>query len=311
VRKDELLPKFIVKYKNLGWEWIGAAKKSAQGRVIAASTEYFETFNYEAYDGGLFTSSDYKRARPCCMVGQKLASNLFGTQDNIIGEEIEINSIRLMIIGVIQTDNLHARRARELVFPFSVYSRLKKGTTRDLDEVTLVVTENKVCTRKLCEWLTNRLTASHRGVADFHISRNSDKIERMEASARGLKVLLLTVAIITLAVGGISIVNVTLASVNERVREIGLRKSLGADRIDIFGQFLLEAILACVLGALPGILLGSVFLRMSHANLPYQCSIMPRDYLIVALYTMLVGIGSGVFPALVASRMQPKACLDM
>jgi putative ABC transport system permease protein len=149
----------------------------------------------------------------------------------------------------------------------------------------------------------------HRGVVDFSVETNVEKLKDMEATNAGIQVVLAAIALISLCVGSISIMNTMFGTIGDRIREIGLRKALGARRRDLFTQFLIEAVLLSAVGGVPGILLGAAFTLFPAGTFPFEPALTALDYTITILFIVVAGLSSGVFPALKAANMEPVDAL--
>jgi ABC-type antimicrobial peptide transport system permease subunit len=124
-----------------------------------------------------------------------------------------------------------------------------------------------------------------------------------------LNVLLVVLASLSLLIGGIGITNIMFATIGDRVREIGLRKALGARKSDLIVQFLMEAVIVTSVGAMPGILVGSIPSLFLSAYLPIEPTLSNTDYSLALSFTIITGIIAGIFPALKAASMNPVEAL--
>jgi putative ABC transport system permease protein len=118
-----------------------------------------------------------------------------------------------------------------------------------------------------------------------------------------------TIAVITLLVGGISIMNIMFATIGDRIREIGIRKALGAKSSDVFMQFLIEAVTLCMVGGFPGLLLGTSVTLLPEGVFPFIPRLAAIDYTIAVIFTILAGVCSGMVPAMRAADMEPVDAL--
>jgi putative ABC transport system permease protein len=144
---------------------------------------------------------------------------------------------------------------------------------------------------------------------DFQIREPAATMEAQAAATRSLTLLLAAVASVSLIVGGISIMNIMLVSVTERTREIGLRQAVGARRRDVRNQFLIEAIMLCVLGGLAGVALG-IGIAVAIAELAgWPIFVSPAAILIAFTFAGAIGVFFGFYPAHKASRLNPIEAL--
>jgi len=285
----------IIIKKDLSWNRIKAKGSRTWGKLIAVTHEYLSAYNYVVAMGRNFSEEDMIRHRHVCLVGKRLSKRL-------------IKKIPVQIIGVLHTENDRNERAAECIFPYSVYAMRFRDAKRNMSEISLLL-ENSSYARKAQNDLAKLFQAKHRGVKDFEVEASIDKLKEMETAALGMKIILWSIASISLIVGGISIMNIMFATIGDRIREIGIRKALGAQPLDVFTQFLIEAVLVCVVGAIPGILLGSSVTLAPEDFFPYLPRLTISDYNIAFGFTIAAGIFSGMFPALKAARMQPVEAL--
>ena len=160
----------------------------------------------------------------------------------------------------------------------------------------------------LIEQIENTLIQTHRGILDFEVRTQEEQMAELEKLEKSFTYSLGGIAGISLLIGGIGIMNVMLASVSERIREIGVRKAIGARSYDIFIQFLAEAVVISLVGGLLGLLLSVALLSVARDLIPAgeNISLIPISIMIYGfIFSSLIGLASGVYPALRASRMDP------
>ena len=159
---------------------------------------------------------------------------------------------------------------------------------------------------EVADQLENTLLAMHRGIHDFSIETRLSEMEALNEKEANFTYSLGSLAMMTLLVGGIGIANVMLASLNERIREIGVRKAVGARSTDIFMQFLVESILISLIGGLLGILVGYGFVELIRFTLTdetVRIVLHPQFFLIGFVFSAGTGILSGIYPALKAAKL--------
>jgi macrolide transport system ATP-binding/permease protein len=139
----------------------------------------------------------------------------------------------------------------------------------------------------------------------FEILSLKDVLETMESTAKTMRWLLGSIAAISLLVGGIGIMNIMLVSVTERTREIGLRKAIGAKRLDIISQFLIESVVMSLIGGFLGIIFGAGFAMIIAIVSDLPRNIPPYSLLLATVFSIMVGISFGIGPAFKASRLDP------
>lgn len=293
---------------DLHWSRFSSGGKTSHGRLKAVSPRWMEVYDYVVGPGRPLTEEDMRRRRPVCVVGDRFAKRLYGSAERMLGETVTGEGLALTVVGVLKTDGMHGRRTMECLFPYTVYTARLGRATRNVEEVAVLLKSVDHVDRAKRE-LYREVKRVHRGVEDFEIDAGYDKIKEMETASRGMKVILWSIAVISLLVGGVSIANIMFATIGDRIREIGIRKALGAQSHDLFVQFVIEAVLVCLVGGVPGMVLGGVVTLAPEGTFPFDPSLTAADYGAALAFTIVAGISSGVFPALRAARMQPVEAL--
>ncbi len=185
-----------------------------------------------------------------------------------------------------------------------------QGPNYQLDNLTVRVADVNYFEQALAQ-LTNILNITHRGIDDFAFDTREDWFDRIESSVRAAQLSGGLIAGISLLVGGIGITNIMLASITERVREIGVRRAVGARKRDIFSQILVESIVIGIIGGLIGLLFSGVMIRVLVLLAPDENSplVEPWAVLISFSFAVVVGIVSGLYPAWKASSLDPIQAL--
>ncbi|MFP4417235.1 MAG: ABC transporter permease [Fibrobacterota bacterium] len=298
----------VVKQHDFHWERFSSEGKQTGGILKAVDENFFSVYNYSVGSGRTLTPMDLQQKAQVCVVGPRLVERLYENGGDPLGKKLTVNSLTLTIVGVLSSEGMRSRRDMECLFPYSVYQEKIGGIGRAVEELALLVDGSgdidQVRTR-----VANRLVALHRGVRDTEIETNADKIQEMKSAQAGIQILLWSIALISLLVGGISIMNIMFATIGDRIREIGIRKALGAQKLDIFMQFIIEAILVCAVGGIPGMLLGALITLAPQGTFPFVPQLTVADYSLAFGFTVMSGFLSGLFPALKAAEMQPVEAL--
>ncbi len=274
---------------------------------------YLDIRLYEVSSGRMFNETDLRGAAKVCVIGQTVVDNLFDGNDPV-GSTIRIQRLPFEVIGVLAKKGQSAMGQDQddiALIPFTTAAKkFQSGETR----VGMVI-GSAVSGRTEAAQLeiTDVLRAKHRiGINDdddFIIRTQSDIANTVESSTRTMTILLGSVALVSLLVGGIGIMNIMLVSVTERTREIGIRMSVGARQSDILSQFLLEAVLLSGLGGLLGIGLGAVVSALISKFAGWPTEIAPSTAFIALGFSSLVGIFFGFYPARKASQLDPIEAL--
>jgi len=300
---------------NLLEEWAYAKK-----RVPAAwdETAPLTAADYVGY-GRFFTPSEVAAGAPACVLGSRTADDLF-EGDDPIGQLVWINRQRFRVIGVLAemkyTDpekNLRSDANKDLVIvPISSAIYTLFGNKEPSVAIKAhVIDETRIGEAK--EQITEYLRRCHEIPADaeddFWLTTKKDILGAQQESAHAFSILLASMAVVSLAVGGIGIMNVMLVSVTERTREIGVRKAVGANRVDIVAQFLLEAVLLCLVGGLLGVAAGVLVVPLA-ARLNDGVALLDPSIIPLALgFAVAVGLVFGLYPAVRASWLDPIEAL--
>lgn len=268
--------------------------------------------NFYAQTGRFITERDLACYSSVCVLGTAIAEKLFG-KANPVGKEIMVGGVRFTVVGLMEKKEyyLYTRGwgnqlgwMNELAFmPITTMMKRFSGSRR-IDQMECIVTDVSLVRRGVHE-IRNVLLRNHRGIEDFELGDALTKLRRMMMFREFYDKLFLIIGAISLVLGGVVIMNILLASIAERTREIGIQKSVGANERDIFSQFFLESIIFSVSGGVLGIALG-VLLAKGFSFFIFQPVILSlRAGAIAFLLAVGVGIFFGILPAVRASRLDP------
>jgi putative ABC transport system permease protein len=286
--------------------------------VNGVTDVYFDVSNWKLFEGRLIEPADISTASRVVVLGFKAAENLFGTASPL-GMSIQINGKAFTTIGVLDEKGAFNSRwnpDEDVFIPITTCQRSLIGS-KDVQSFT-VTTWNLESTAEaemeIADILGRRYNLPLGREEEFiGIWNSGERQKEREATAKTISTFLSIVAAITLLIGGIGIMNIMLVSVTERTREIGLRKALGAKRRTILTQFLIESLIICIWGALLGVGLGIVIVKIL-SNLPEESQFPPPvlqvQFIFVAvIVSVLVALVFGFFPAVRASSLKPIEAL--
>ncbi|WP_037366253.1 ABC transporter permease [Amycolatopsis orientalis] len=274
--------------------------------VVGTEPSYFTTTNRQIADGQLFSAEDVTQARKVVVLGPTTAQSIFGTGEPV-GKNVLINSIQFTVIGVLQTKGSTGLQNADdvAIAPISAVQNSLAGYG-GLNQIAVQATNADSIGLAQAE-VTAILDARHGIQAsanpDFQIQNSAQLLQTRTSAIQTFTVLLGAVAAISLLVGGIGVTNIMLVTVTERIREIGIRKAIGAPRSAILGQFLAEATMLSLFGGLLGVLIGVVGSRFSIAGI--QPVVVPSSIALAFAVSALIGLFFGSFPANRASRLRP------
>ncbi|GHO87896.1 multidrug ABC transporter substrate-binding protein [Dictyobacter formicarum] len=282
-------------YQNQNWS------TSVQG----VYPNYQQIGSWQLQEGNFFTSADEQSNASVAVLGQTVVDNLFTAQGiDPLGRQVRIGSSTFTVVGVLATKGANgATNADDVIYiPFSTAINRLGGSQRPL-AITVLVSQGQNVTdvqANVQQFLQGRHDAS-----EFTIQNQGQLLQTVQTAAQSLTILLISVAAISLLVGGIGIMNIMLVSVTERTREIGIRIALGAYPSDVMAQFLIEALILSALGGIVGIALGVLGAFVASQLTAQPLVIDPLAILLSFAFAAVVGIVFGFYPAQRAARMDP------
>ena len=285
---------------------------SATVEVNGVSSYYDDIQDLKILLGRFIKTADVDNHTYVTVVNEGLATELVGYTD-CIGEEITINGTKFTVVGVIEDDDNSLTRAfsRESLvayIPYTSLVRMSDSATLEITSFYVSAPENSTTEATEAAMEQILLKRFEEDEDAFSISSQDALEDAMSSVTSALAVLLGGIAAISLIVGGIGIMNIMLVTVTERTREIGIRKAIGAKKRVILQQFLLEAVILCMMGCAIGIGLSWAILRVigivvSSLSITFQ---MNGTVILVAVaFCFLIGIIFGLYPANKAAKMKP------
>ncbi len=292
-------------------EQITRANNRAEAAIVATTASFVRTEELVLRQGRFLTDTDLREANRVIVLGHDLAESLFPYED-AVGSRVRVETDWYAVVGVLEPRELSRRGSRlssrnvnQVAFvPLSVVPE----PTGRVDEIAIRIDEADAV-RDSARLIESVVTRRHRGANDFELVVPQELIAGYERARFQFNVVVGAVAAISLIVGGIGIMNIMLANVTERIREVGVRRSLGASRNDIVQQFLMEALLLTGSGGLVGIVLGAVasFAVSSYADWPTALSL--RAVIAAMALAVGTGVGFGLYPAIQAAHQNPVEAL--
>jgi putative ABC transport system permease protein len=273
------------------------------------SPEYFDIKRWVIEEGAAFTQDDVDRVADVCAIGRTVREQMFGDEDPV-GKVIRVKDFPCKVIAVLGPKGLSVSGQDQddtIILPYTTVMKRIKGSTWLDDILCSAVSQDavKLAGRQAAALLRDRHHLRADQDDDFNIRNPEDIINAQLEASRTLTVLLVSIASISLIVGGIGIMNVMLVSVTERTREIGVRVAVGATEQAIQFQFLGESVALSLVGGAAGVLLGLVGSVLVGRSLGWPMQASPASVVIAAAFSVAVGVFFGYYPALKASRLDP------
>ncbi|MFZ4398764.1 MAG: ABC transporter permease [Bacteroidales bacterium] len=313
---------------------------SSSAKLSGVTPDFFAVFNLEVSQGQMFNDEQLKEGKQVCIIGQVVKSKLFPKEDPI-GKYVKCNNVWLKVIGVIQAKNVSESasenlgiseynkfiyaplqtlllryRDRSLITAASLNSGNddESSNTDDpenhnqIDKIVVQVDDSKNI-KATTEVITQMMKRRHAGVEDYEIKVPELLLKQEQKTKDIFNIVLGAIASISLIVGGIGIMNIMLASVMERIREIGVRLALGATQRDVITQFLSEATMISLSGGIIGIFLGIALAKIITQFSGILTIISPLSIVVSFFVSASVGILFGYMPARKAAMQDPVTSL--
>jgi len=282
--------------------------------VIGTVPEYIPVNNYKIASGRSLTAGDGEARKRVALLGFGIPTMLETNGAAMIGQQIFIRGIPFEIVGILTEKGSQGgwfNPDEQIIIPLQTAEFRIFGTDR-LRSITVQVAHTDSVNIAMIE-IERVLRREHAirpdGDNNFNIRNRAMFLETFEETTKTFTFLLASIAAVSLLVGGIGIMNIMLVSVTERTREIGIRKALGATRKTIMRQFLVEALVLCLLGGIIGILVGSGGAIALSTLANWNTLISPQAIFLAVAFSAMVGIFFGLWPAYRASRLDPIEAL--
>jgi putative ABC transport system permease protein len=285
-------------------------------QLIGVLSNFVEINSLKLVAGRFFTEEENQRSAPVCVLGETAKVNLLGF-DDAIGKYVKINEVWLQVIGVLtpqaggdtDVEGLQALNRNNLIIaPLNTVMRRFEDNTSylkdEIDGIYMKVGPNtdSIETSNVVRAI---LTATHKDAGDFTVVVPAGLLEERRRTQFVFNIVMICIAGISLLVGGIGIMNIMLATVLERTREIGIRRAIGARQSDIVRQFLTEAILISIVGGLIGIGFGFSLSRIIAWRAGWSTVVTFESIGVAFGVSVFIGLLFGIYPAVQAARLDP------
>ena len=305
---------FIENYTSYVFE-----NKRDRVALRATDNDYFKSKTYNIKEGRLFNKFDMKNAERVCILGHYFVKEKLKTEiGKVLGKRISVGSLRLKIIGVLDMDRLNSgtmnfntwERRRDLTqiyIPLSTGAKYLRSNSKI--DFLFFQAEDEEDFYRLKNEIRQTMLMLHNMAHDFQFQDIGSfmlKItQELNDMMRKWNITLTAIASISLIVGGIGLFSTLMISINERMTEIGIRKSIGATNFSIFYYFMIEALTLAIIAAISGILVSVLLISLIAKTASVNFPIPVEGLLLGIVFSILIGAISGLYPALKASRIDP------
>jgi putative ABC transport system permease protein len=304
--------------KNVRTYQVFSELGKADSRVVAVDAAYFLMKNLSLLDGSFFDQQDEARYDQVCVLGATAKQALFGFE-NALGKTLKINNAWFSVVGVIADQTLSKdefegvklqNTNNEIYIPLrAALKKIEfKPMDSELDGIVLEVSDERK-TAGSAAVVSQMLDSLHNGATDFSLIVPEQLLKQSQQTQKIFNIVMGCIAGISLLVGGIGIMNIMLANVLERTREIGVRRAIGARRFDIRLQFLIEAVTISAIGGVIGVAFGFGIAQLVVYYAGWSTIITTWSVLLAFGVSTAVGILFGSYPAVQASRLSPIEAL--
>jgi putative ABC transport system permease protein len=278
--------------------------------VLGVSAEYFWVRNLQVLTGRFLEDNDTQARGKVAAITRNLAETLYGSTDNAVGQVIKLSGLPFVVVGTFRerVDTFGQSEISDdtILIPYTVARFFT--TTDNVKQLFFSVADPSDipgATEKIQKVLQSR----HRPESVYKVDNLTQLLTVAAKIANALTTILLLVAVLTLLVSGVGIMNIMLATVNARIKEIGIRKAVGATSAEILAQFLTEAVLISLIGGLIGIAIGMALPISLRVLTSYRMPISGLSVVIAVVVSSLIGVMFGTMPAARAAKLDPVESL--
>ena len=284
------------------------ANVTASAAVNGVSGDYFAVHAYTTLAGTVFGPADITDISQVAVIDTDTRDTFFTDGTDPVGQVLLLGNVPVRVIGVAAPSSTFGPSSLNIWVPYTTAMRRVSGQ-KFLDSIGVRVADDQDMTAAEAE--ISALLVSRHGTTDFFLS-NSDTIRQtITSTTQTLTMLVAAIAVISLVVGGIGVMNIMLVSVTERTKEIGVRIAIGARRSDIISQFLIEAVLVCLVGGVLGVLMAlGVGQLASWLTSAVSLSFSTMSIVVACLSSTIIGVTFGFWPARSAAMLDPVVALS-
>lgn len=282
---------------------VAVGKGSESGNLYAANEGIFTALNAHALYGQVFTKSDVEKRSKVVVLGPKIAAKLFGTQEQALDKNVKVEGQTFKVKGILESKGGGGFGGPDL--DSFVYMPFRTAFVFNTDKKVIAIIFKAKSDASLDDAKSEVTTAllKRYKADDFSVIDQAQLLGAISSIFAIMNTILIAIAAISLIVGGIGIMNIMFVTVTERIKEIGIRRALGARKQDILYQFLIESVILSLLGGLLGVLLAFLIVTLIQKLFPAYIDI--GSVALALGVSSLIGIVFGVFPAKRAADLSP------
>ena len=287
---------------------VGYSNKNLNVSIVGTTPNFLPVKNFHIQHGSMFTAGDDGARQRYAVLGNSIPDMLGVNAAALIKQQISIGGQTFDVVGVLEKKGAAMsffNPDEQILIPLSTARYRVMGTDR-LRQVSLKVRDGIPLEQGMVD-IERVLRREHKirpgADNDFQIRNQQDILATQQQATEVFSLLLASIAAVSLVVGGIGIMNIMLVSVTERTREIGVRRALGATKLNIMSQFLVEAVVLCLMGGLFGVLVGMLSARFMSTLLGWNTLISPTAVIVAFVFSALVGLFFGLWPARRAANL--------
>ena len=289
-----------------------------QERPIAGiGGDYLPTDGYSIARGRVFTNEDLASAAPVAILGSEAVETFFPDGD-AVGKTLRVGDTPVQVVGVLRERvfrfrnsgrNIFRRRNRIIALPATLVAQRFQGDRyQRLDRVTFRI-RNLDAMSVFSKALSGMLKANHRQQEDFRLDDVAARVKKQRSQGGVYNIVFMLSGVLSLIGGGMVNVNIQMATLKERVREVGVKMAIGASGREVFKEFMTEAFVLTALGSLVGLLLGVAFSKIITSSLGIPLFMQPKSFFWAYGMATLFGFLFALYPAIKASRLSPMEAL--
>lgn len=301
---------------NLRWARYQYQRSNVWAPLQGVLPGKLEILNQGLVEGRFISDLDIENAAMVIVLGSDLRNQLLGTRDRAVGKKVRVGQNTYTVIGVLEakgglpgsntTGGRNPFRFINRVGYIPITTAMKRIQGNETLQELNIHIHDVAYMDDAIEQLENILLQTHRGIQDFEVRTMEEQLAEFQKIERTFTFALGGVAGISLLIGGIGIMNVMLAVINERIREIGVRKAIGARGYDIFVQFLAESVVISVLGGIIGMIASVGLVELLRSSIPddnFTIILSPQAMIAGFIFSATIGVLSGIYPAMKAANL--------